>query len=262
MEDLSKSNSKYISVNNNPNHNEEVLNPSLVVFPLNYPNMNNLNDEDNTKFVLCQNRDKKRKEDKLLLGESAKMIYEAKTKTGKNLSDYVVAIFSKKKREMKFVDIEGIFSINHKIRRIEEHVSQMEKKKLAEEINAITSGDKGEEKEIKENPASGSYIDNKLQLIKDFGTSKAKKAASGIKAHMVNENNISSVNAVKRILEDTAVKQNLDVQMNEDQKQQNKITTWREILPTFDLDAKDAKNVFDLESSKKKPLNFIFSYRH
>jgi hypothetical protein len=251
---------KYISVSYESNQ-DDIVNPSLgkhifllilVVFPLNHPNLNILNDQQQNRFILCQNREKKRKEDKLLLGESSKIIYEAKTKMNKNLSDYVVGIFSKKKREMTFVDIDGIFSINHKIRKIEEHSQKMEE---LERHKLLSIGADTADLSAPSTSASGNYIDKKLQLIKDFGTSKAKKAASSIKAHMVNENNISSVNAVKRMLEDTAIKQNLNVQLNEEQKQLNKISLWRDILPEFDINAEDKKNIFILESSK---LNFYF----
>ena len=241
MEDKSKN--KYIQVHydSNIDDNSEI-NPSLAVFPMNHPNLNIINDEERTQWTLCQNRDKKRKDDKLLLGENNRIIFDSKTKMNKNMSDYVIGIFSRKKRELKFVDIDSIFPMNHKIRRIEEYTQKMEeleRQKLVEEINA----GKAEEK-------ANNYMDNKLQLIKDFGTAKAKKVASGMKAHMVNENNISSVNAVKKLLEDNAVKQNADVQLNEEQQQMNKISTWKEILPEFDLEAADKKAIFALDSSK------------
>jgi hypothetical protein len=241
MEDYSHNNNKYISVEYNLNQNEETLNPSLVVFPMNFPNLNMMNNEEQTTWAILQNRDKKRKEEKMLLGESNKIIYDSKTKINKNQSDYVIGVFSKKKRELKFVDIDSIFVMNHKIRKIEEHTMKMEeleRQKLVEEIN---SGNKIEDKP--------NYIDNKLQLIKDFGTNKAKKAASGMKAHMVNENNISSVNAVRKLLEDNAEKQNKDVQLNEEQQQMNKISTWKEILPEFDLESKEKQDIFNLGSS-------------
>lgn len=244
MEDYSQNNhkNKYISVEYKAEQEDEILNPSLVVFPMNFPNLNLMNNEEETSWAILQNRDKKRKEDKLLLGESNKIIYDSKTKINKNQSDYVIGVFSKKKRELKFVDIDSIFVMNHKIRRIEEHTMKMEeleRQKLVEEIN---SGTKIED-------TKPNYMDNKLQLIKDFGTNKAKKAASGMKAHMVNENNISSVNAVRKLLEDNAEKQNKDVQLNEEQQQMNKISTWKEILPEFDLETKEKQDIFNLGSS-------------
>lgn len=223
-----------INVGDDPN----LINPSLVVFPNNHPALTTLNDE--TAWALCNNRDKKRKEDKLLLGENKRILFEAKTKMQKNLSEYVIGIYSKKKRELKFVDIDSIFSMNFKIRKIENHNSRIEEMKRQAVLNSPN------ENENKQN-----YIDNKLQLIKDFGTTKAKKAASGIKAHMVNENNISSVDAVKKLLEDNAVKQNMSVQMNEEQQQINKLATWRTILPEFNLETSEKREVFALESSKK-----------
>jgi len=276
--------SKYIDVTyepsidlNNTNNNSEnfnnsdpsshLINPSLVLFPLNHPNINQLNDSESTKWGMFQNRDKKRKDDKLLLGESTKIIFDSKTKMTKNLSDYVIGIFSKRKREMKFVDIDSIFLMNQKIRRIEEHAVRAEKEREEKEqqmqmnnLIDISNGlniENSSSNNITNNVSQGAnYIDNKLQLIKDFGTTKAKKAASGIKAHMVNENNISSVNAVKRLLEDNAVKQNLDVMMNEEQQYQNKLANWREILPEFDLNTADKRMIFSLESSKKKFQKF------
>jgi hypothetical protein len=232
---------KYIKVDYEKS-DESSLSPSLVVFPSNHPNLQTLNTE--TAWALCQNRDKKRKEDKLLLGESKRIIFESKTKMQKNMSDYVVGIFSKKKRELRFVDIDSIFSMNYKIRKIEDHVSRIEEMKRQAVLSSPADHENNETSTQKQNK----YIDNKLQLIKDFGTTKAKKAAAGIKAHMVNENNISSVDAVKKVLEDNAVQQSMSVQMNEEQQQINKLATWRTILPEFDLGANDRKEIFALES--------------
>jgi hypothetical protein len=237
-----KNKNKYITVHyENTQDNQEIINPSLVVFPMNHPRLEVINDEEKAQWALCQNRDKKRRDDKLLLGESNRIIFDSKTKMNKNQSDYVLGIFSRKKRELKFYDVDSIFPINQKIRRIEDYAHKMEeleRQKLVEEINA------GKVEERVNN-----YMDNKLQLIKDFGTAKAKKVASGMKATMVNENNISSVNSMKRLLEDTAVKQNADVQLNEEQQQMNKISTWKEILPEFDLEATEKKAIFALDSS-------------
>ena len=233
-----ESNKKFLSVEHlSLGEDNNTLNPSLVVFPNNHPNLDLLNSE--TAWAFCNNRDKKRKEDKLLMGESKRIIFEAKTRMQKNLSDYVIGVYSKKKRQLKFVDIDSIFSMNYKIRKIEDHVSRIEEMKRQAVLNSPI-----------ENESKPNYIDNKLQLIKDFGTTKAKKAASGIKAHMVNENNISSVDAVKKFLEDNAVKQNMSVQMNQEQQQINKLATWRTILPEFNLESQEKQEVFALESCK------------
>jgi hypothetical protein len=209
---------------------------------MNFPKIENLNNLEQTKFALCRNKD--RPEDKILLGENTKIVYEAKSKLKNNLSDYVIGIFSKKKRTMKFVDLEGIFPVNQKIRRIEEHAQRQEEEEQHKLFNEIAEGNNIEKPEKKND-----YVENKLQLISDFGTAKAKKASQGIKAHRVDENNISSMNAVKRMLEDTAVKQSEDVRMNDDQRRENRIATWKEILPEFNIDAEEAKDIFSFESS-------------
>lgn len=209
---------------------------------MNHPNITNLNDENRSKWVLCQNRDKKRKNDFIFVGESEKIIYDSKARMDHNLSDYTIGIYSKKKREMTFVDIESIFSMNQKVRRIEDYNIKMEdqqKKKLLEEINSGT-----EKKEDGRN-----YLENKLQLIKDFGTQKAKKVASNMKSHIVDEENISSINAAKRILEDNAIKQKHEVQMTEEEQHLKKISNWMKILPEFNLETDKVEEIFNLDSS-------------
>src|SRR6185437_6870500 len=98
-------------------NNQETANPSLVVFPYNYPKLDLLNDENESKWLICENKSKKFKDDKLLLGETKTILYNAKSKLDRNLSTYVIGIYSKKKRKMKFVDVDSIFSVNQKVRR-------------------------------------------------------------------------------------------------------------------------------------------------
>lgn len=265
---MDQNKNKHINITYEPNNDSETLKPSLVVFPLNQPNISALNNEDQTQFMLIQNRDiKKRRDDKILMGETSKIIFDSKTKMTNNQSDYVIGIFSRQKREMKFVDIDSIFPMSHKVRRIEEYAQKMVEQQRQKLVDEIASGKLPTDNNLNTNRGT-SFVDNKLQLIKDFGTAKAKKTASGIKSHMVNESNISSVNAVKKLLEDNAVRQDLDVKMNEEQDELAKFSTWKEILPVFDPTTKDKRTVFPLDQSKKitppSPLLFkkkiIFIY--
>jgi len=219
---------------------------------MNHPKISLLNDQEQSKWVLCQNKDKKRKQDYIFLGENEKIIYDSKARMDHNLSEYIVGVYSKKKREMTFVDIESIFSMNQKVRRIEEYNSKMEQqmnKKLLEEINSVV-----EKKEEGRN-----YLENKLQLIKDFGTQKAKKVAINMKSHIVDEENISSINAAKRILEDNAIKQKQDVDMTEEEQHQKKISNWKKIMPEFNLETDKVDEIFNLDSSNLfliKPFSY------
>jgi hypothetical protein len=209
---------------------------------MNHPKISLLNDEEQSKWVLCQNKDKKRKQDYIFLGENEKIIYDSKARMDHNLSEYIVGVYSKKKREMTFVDIESIFSMNQKVRRIEEYNSKMEQqmnKKLLEEINSV----------IEKKEEGRNYLENKLQLIKDFGTQKAKKVAINMKSHIVDEENISSINAAKRILEDNAIKQKQEVDMTEEEQQQKKISNWKKIMPEFNLETDKVDEIFNLDSS-------------
>ena len=62
-----------ISYENKPLTNEET-NPSLVVFPLNYPNISILNNEKETQWLYGQNKEKKLKNDKSLICSTTKII--------------------------------------------------------------------------------------------------------------------------------------------------------------------------------------------
>jgi hypothetical protein len=61
--------------------------PSIVVFPNNFPKLEELNDSEKTKWGYYSNKDKKQKDDKLLLGENEKVSYEGKSKTQNNMSE-------------------------------------------------------------------------------------------------------------------------------------------------------------------------------
>ena len=94
----------------------ENLNPFLAVFPFNYPNISMLNNETETKWDIGQNKDKKLKSDKSILGINSKLIFEARTKSNENnKSDYVLGIIKlnkKRERIINFYDIDSIFCFN------------------------------------------------------------------------------------------------------------------------------------------------------
>jgi hypothetical protein len=100
------------------------------------------------------------------------------------------------------------------------------------------------------NTSNSNYLDKKIQLIDDFGTMKAKKQALSLKSNIINEENISSVNVAKKIMETNAkVQENLSA-MNSEEQIKNKIENMQEILPLFDANETNIENVFDINSSK------------
>jgi hypothetical protein len=80
------SDNKYIRAEH-LNENEDYNNPSIIVFPNNFPKIDHLNDSENITWGMYSNKDKRMKEDKLLLGENEKISYEGKAKTINNLSE-------------------------------------------------------------------------------------------------------------------------------------------------------------------------------
>jgi hypothetical protein len=229
---------KYIKVNYTKPQEGEIK-PNLSVFPMNYPDVSNLNTQ--SKWVMCKNKDKMRKDDYIFLGESSRMIYDSRSRMDHNLSDYVIGVYSKKKREMTFIDVESIFSVNQKVRRVEEHTEKVANKKLLEEMNNLND---------KKPETTNTYVENKIQLIQDFGTQKAKKVANSIRSNIIQEENISSIKAAKRILEDNAMKQKQDVDLNEEEQKNKILANWRIRLPQFNLDTENVGEIFDLDSSK------------
>ncbi len=141
-----------------------------------------------------------------------------------------MGIYSKKSKELKFIDLDSIFSINQKIKRVEEIVAKKA------ETETIVDANKS--------------LNNKLQLVRDFGTNKAKSKLANIKTNIINEENISSINAMKKILEENAKIQEAYIRNNAEDQLEGKIENMREILPPFDLETTEVDSIFNQDSSK------------
>lgn len=146
------------------------------------------------------------------------------------------------------MEIDSIFSMNQKIKKIE-----MLKEKNTKETNDSFDPSKLLGKKTQ----NMNYLDRKIQLVDDFGTMKAKKQASSLKSNMINEENISSKNAAKKIL-DAKIIESGNSKENSDDLIKNKIENLQEILPIFDIDETDLQNVFDINSSNY--FLYIFNY--
>jgi len=158
----------------------------------------------------------------------------------------VIGIYSKRKREIAFVEIDSIFCMNQKIKKIEDlKLSHIHKPEENLDINKINA----------KNNANANYLDKKIQLIDDFGTVKAKKQAASLKSNIINEENISSVNVAKKIMESNAKAQENISALNSEEQLKQRIETMQEILPIFDANETNIENVFDVNSS-----NNIFIY--
>jgi hypothetical protein len=177
---------KYLNVEYNQAA-EDSLNPSLILFPHNHPNIDTLNNIDNTKFAICESNEALVNKRKIILGETPRIIYNGESKKTNNLSEYVIGVFSKKKRKISFYDIDNIFTINQKVRRIENHYQQVQAR---EAMIQETSQNKPD------------YFTKKINLISDFGTMKAKKAAENMRSQLIEEKNISSLDAMNEILDE------------------------------------------------------------
>lgn len=149
-------------------------------------------------------------------------------------------MFSKKKRSLTFVDIDSIFPLNQRIKKVEQNAKDIDYLKL------------NQEKPNKD------IFENKMQLVTDFGTSKAKKQMNSIKTNKVSEDNISSLGAMKEILQENAKSVANAIITNEQEQLNNKVMNLREYLPEFNLEAQKPKDIFNLYSSMFNIL--IFSY--
>ena len=225
---------KTVSESNDNNNTE--LNPCIVVFPYNFPELTMLNNSNQTKWTIGQNKNKKLYADKSIICETPKIIYESRSKGGINKCEYILGVLNKKRsNEISLYDIDALFPMNQKLRKIEEH------------FNSVN---------INDNNADKTTGSNKLELMTNFGTAKAQKMANNMKTNLVGENNISSVKAAKKILKDNAM--SMDTKTVEEEKRKNEISIMSEILPKFDLETNDVTKIFDIEYSNIYIL--IYSY--
>lgn len=227
MKDLSKKyqSSAIYNLIYSPNDSNDYINPFLVLFPYNFPKVTVLNESSEINWQLGENKDKKLKHDKSVIGVSSKIQYESRSKPNLNRSDYVLGFISKKtKRKILTYDIDGIFPMHQKILKVDTNTT----KRIDIEQN--------------------SNINEKHELMEKFGTSKAKKLVSNMKTNAVDESNISSVQNAKYILQNKAMDK--ETLSNVEEIKKNQLFHMNEILPTFDLITNDVHKVFDYESSK------------
>ena len=142
---------------------------------------------------------------------------------------------------MNLLDYDSLFIMNQKIKNIEARPNAVE-----EPLNE-TPKDRNE--------LQNEYYEKKEQLVKDFGTNKSKKIINSRKSNIVKEENISSTNAMHNMLEKSAKHLEQNQQHSKDDIINHKINFVKGILPEFDLEAKEAKDIYTLGSGK---LVFLF----
>ena len=235
----SEENSK-LQINYHQKESTDTLNPCLAVFPLNYPNISIINDASETEWKLGQNRDRKLITDKSILGINSRIIYESRNKPTMNRNQYVLGVINKKRnREIDLYDIDAIFNINQKIRKVEQNKydTSLLKQNIDEEEDNIGA--------------------DKNEMMAQLGTAKAKRQAISIKENIVKESNISSINIIKEVLKQKAEEE--EIKKNNEEQMQNQLALFKEILPKFDLTMKDVLKIFDynsiIENEKIKQIN-------
>ena len=218
-----------IQINYHQKESSDTLNPCLAVFPLNYPNISIINNSTETEWKLGQNRDRKLVTDKSILGINSRIIYESRNKPTMNRNQYVLGVINKKRnREIDLYDIDAIFNINQKIRKIEQNKydTSLLKQNIDEEEDNIGA--------------------DKNEMMAQLGTAKAKRQAISIKENIVKESNISSINIIKEVLKQKAEEE--EIKKNNEEQIQNQLSLFKEILPKFDLTMKDVLKIFDYNS--------------
>ena len=207
--------------------NSDSINPCLAVFPLNYPSLDVINNSSQTHWKLGQNRDRQLSTDKSILGINSRIIYESRNKPKQNRNQYVLGILNKKtKREIDLYDIDAIFNMSQKIRKIEQNKFIKESMNLNEDEDNLGV--------------------NKNDMMAQLGTAKAKRQAISSQENVIQESNISSINIIKEVFKKKAEENDLNNIKEEQMK--NQLSLFKEILPNFDLDTKDVGQVFEFNS--------------
>jgi hypothetical protein len=235
----SKSKNKEKSIKEKPNSEitinyheikdpSDTINPCLAVFPLNYPSIEIINTPSITQWKLGQNRDRKLSTDKSILGINSRIIYESRNKPMQNRNQYVLGVLNKKtKRELDLYDIESIFNMNQKIRKIEQN------KFIKENLNNL-------------NDQEDNLGINKNDMMAQLGTAKAKRQAISSQENIVHEDNISSIDIIKKVLKKKVEED--DMNKNKEEQIKNQLALFKEILPNFDLETKDVSQIFEFNS--------------
>ena len=206
----------------------DTINPCLAVFPLNYPSIEIINTPSITQWKLGQNRDRKLSTDKSILGINSRIIYESRNKPMQNRNQYVLGVLNKKtKRELDLYDIESIFNMNQKIRKIEQN------KFIKENLNYL-------------NDQEDNLGINKNDMMAQLGTAKAKRQAISSQENIVHEDNISSIDIIKKVLKKKVEEDNMN--KNKEEQIKNQLALFKEILPNFDLETKDVSQIFEFNS--------------
>ena len=206
----------------------DTINPFLAVFPLNYPSIEIINTPSITQWKLGQNRDRKLSTDKSILGINSRIIYESRNKPMQNRNQYVLGVLNKKtKRELDLYDIESIFNMNQKIRKIEQN------KFIKENLNNL-------------NDQEDNLGINKNDMMAQLGTAKAKRQAISSQENIVHEDNISSIDIIKKVLKKKVEED--DMNKNKEEQIKNQLALFKEILPNFDLETKDVSQIFEFNS--------------
>ena len=129
--------------------------------------------------------------------------------------------------------------MNQKIKKIES------KQIVTEETIDISSKTK-----VKDGNDQIEYLEKKEQLVKDFGTNKSKKLINNRKTNIVKEENISSANAMHTILEQSAKHLESNYNHNKEEITNHKISFMKDILPEFNIETQEVREIFNLTSSK------------
>ena len=194
---------------------------------MNYPSLDVINNSSKTHWKLGQNRDRQLSTDKSILGINSRIIYESRNKPKQNRNQYVLGILNKKtKREIDLYDIDAIFNMSQKIRKIEQNKFIKESMNLNEDEDNLGV--------------------NKNDMMAQLGTAKAKRQAISSQENVIQESNISSINILKEVFKKKAEENDLNNIKEEQMK--NQLSLFKEILPNFDLDTKDVGQVFEFNS--------------
>ena len=203
------------------------INPCLAVFPLNYPSLEIINNTSETHWKLGQNRDRKLSTDKSILGINSRIIYESRNKPMQNRNQYVLGVLNKKtKREIDLYDIDAIFNMNQKIRKIEQNKFIKDSMNLDEDEDNVGV--------------------NKNDMMAQLGTAKAKRQAISSQENVIQESNISSINILKEVFKKKAEEN--DINKTKEEQKKNQLALFKEILPNFDLETKDVSQIFEFNS--------------
>jgi len=223
----------------------ETPNAFLLDLPLPRPSIRKLNE--NRGNIKLKNQSERNKT-KIFQAEIDNIHYEGKSKeTDYHASKYYAGVVNHERKEIKMIPVNFI-SVNTKTSKDEFNAALNETLMTMTKTGSAVNQLSGTYVNNDDTKLMGNYLHNKSLLTQDFGTSKSRKVIEQMKSTVVKDENISSVEAMHKIIMKNTEKQ--EEEAPKAKNKENDLGNLEAVLPKCNFISKNKMEMFDINSSK------------